>query len=178
METPLSFHYGYQLSRAVAKFGITAIVLPLVPVFLLGLSLPSTLILMTSTFILEYGAAPVGVGLGLNPFFVLFVLLCIAASVNSLLFDIFTIIGTHSVRVAEFLRKNGERARRSKVVDRYGIYGLIPLVWTLGIFACPPVSWVLGWDRTRSFVAIMAGFSFAAVVTTLASVGILKIFFP
>ena len=178
METPSPLHCARHLGFAVVKFVLIGLALPLIPVFLFGQSLPATIALMTSAFIIEYGAAPVGIVLGMNPIVVLWVILCITAGVTLLLFDIFTLIGNHSARVAEFLKKAGERAERSKILKKYGIYGLIPCVWILGFYACPPVSWVLGWDRTRSFIVIMAGETLASVVTILASVGILKIFFP
>jgi uncharacterized membrane protein len=178
MDTPSPPLPVRQLGVALAKFVLAGIVLPLIPVAVFGQPLPATLALMTSTFIIEYGAAPVGIGLGLNPVFVLFVLLCIAAAVTLLLFDIFSLIGTHSARVAAFLEKASERANRSKIIAKYGIYGLIPCVWTLGFYACPPVSWVLGWDRTRSIVIIMAGEAIASVIAILASIGIIRIFFP
>ncbi len=178
METLQLPLYARDLGWALAKFGFTVIALPLVPVFLFGLSLPSTIALMTSTFIIEYGAAAVGVGLDLNPFFVLFVLLCIAAGVTMLLFDIFILVGMHSARVGKFLKKASERAGQSKIISKYGIYGLIPCVMTLGFYACPPIAWVLGWDRTRSFIVIMVGYFAVSVATILASIGILKLFFP
>jgi uncharacterized membrane protein len=178
METPSSLLHLRHFGVALAKFVLAGIVLPLIPVVFLGQPLAATLALMTSTFILEYGAAPVGIGLGLNPVFVLFVLLCIAVAVTILLFDIFSLIGTRSARVAAFLEKASERANRSKIISKYGIYGLIPCVWTLGFYACPPVSWVLGWDRTRSIIVIMAGEAIASVIAILASIGIIRIFFP
>jgi uncharacterized membrane protein len=178
MDTPSPPLPVRQLAIALAKFVLAGIVLPLIPVAVFGQQLGPTLALMTSTFIIEYGAAPVGIGLGLNPVFVLFVLLCIAAAVTMLLFDIFSFIGTHSARVAAFLEKASERANRSNIIAKYGIYGLIPCVWTLGFYACPPVSWVLGWDRNRSIIIIMAGEAFASVLAILASIGIIRIFFP
>jgi hypothetical protein len=163
------------LSCAIAKFVALAIVLPLAPVFLLNLPLPATLALMSSTFLIEYGAAPVGIALGLPPAFVLWVLAWIAAGVTILLFDIFGVIGEQSARVSAFLAKAGERAKKSKILARYGIYALAPLVWTLGFYVCPPVSWVQGLDRTRSFMIIMTGYLAASIVTILGSLGVLQL---
>ena len=178
MEDTAPARYFRHIGPAVAIFLLTGIVLPLLPVLILNQPLGSTLALMTSTFVIEYGAAPIGIGLGLHPALVLYTLVCIAIGVTFLLFGIFDTLGTHSKRVAEFLEKAKNRAGGSKFISRYGIYGLIPCVMTLGIYACPPVSWILGWDRTRSIVLILTGFILISVVTILASIGILRIFFP
>jgi uncharacterized membrane protein len=178
MEDTAPVHYLWHISSAVAVFLLLAIILPLAPVFIIGQPLGSTLALMTSTFVIEYGAAPIGIGMGLHPVPVLFTLVCIAAGVTFLLFGIFDTLGKHSVKVAAFLEKTKSRAGGSKFISRYGIYGLIPCVMTLGIYACPPVSWILGWDRTRSIVLILTGYILISVVTILASIGILRIFFP
>ncbi len=166
-----------RLGIAAGKFLLIAIILPLIPAIVLGLPWGATLALMTSTFIVEYGAATIGVGLGLPPAFVLWVLVCIALGVILLIFDILDALAGHSARVSAFLARAEERTRRSKLISRYGIYGLFPAIMILGIYVCPPVSWILGWDRKYSVLLIMAGYTLAATVTTLATTGVLKFFF-
>ncbi|WAC04178.1 MAG: small multi-drug export protein [Methanoregula sp.] len=165
-------HYFEHLGVAVIKFVLIAIVLPLLPVLAFRDSLAPTIALMTSTFLIEYGAAPIGIGMGLHPFVVLFVLTCIAVGVTLFLFDIFDMMGEHSERVARFLKDSGERARKSKILSKYGIYGLVPCVMTLGFYACPPVAWVFGWRRDMSIMMIMTGYIAVSVLTVLISLGI------
>lgn len=174
-DVPVS-HYFEHLGGALIKFILVAIVLPLLPVLAFRESLAPTLALMTSTFVIEYGAAPIGIGMGLHPVVVLFVLTCIAAGVTLLLFDIFDMMGEHSERVARFLKHAEERARQSKILSKYGIYGLVPCVMTLGFYACPPVAWVFGWNRGRSVLMIMTGYIAISVVTVLVSLGIFDLF--
>jgi hypothetical protein len=151
---------------------VLVVVLPLATAILFALPLSSTIALITSTLVIEYGAAPVGLGLGLPPVFVLFILVCVALGVTLFLFDIFDLLGEQSKRVARFLETSAERAKHSKVLTKYGIYGLVPCVLTLGFYVCPPVSWVLGWRRDLSILLIMAGYIAISTVTILATMGI------
>jgi len=169
--------YLLQLCGAITKTLVLVVVLPLTPAFLYPIPIPSTLALITSTLIIEYGAVPIGIGLGLPPVFVLYVLACVALGVTLTLFDIFDVLGEHSERVSRFLKKSSERAKRSSFLTRYGTYGLVPGVMTLGFYVCPPVSWVLGWPRNRSILLIMAGYIIISIVTILATMGIFSLIF-
>ena len=93
------------LCPAITRGFLLAIVLPLIPVFLFGFPLSSGLALITGTFIIEYGAAALGIGLGLHPIYVLYVLVCVAFGVTLTMFDIFDILGENSTRVSRFLEK-------------------------------------------------------------------------
>ena len=165
-------HYFEHLAGAAVKFVLIAIALPLLPAIVFNEPFAPVVALVTSTFVVEYGAAPIGIGMGLNPFFVLFTLTCIAIGVTLFLFDIFDMMGEHSERVARFLDSAGTQAKKSKVLSKYGIYGLVPCVMTLGFYACPPVAWVFGWRRDISILMIMTGYISISVLTLLISMGI------
>jgi len=173
METAPAIRIGI----AFVQFFLIALLLPLIPALLFGLSFPATLALMASGFIIEYGASPLGIGLKLPPVFVLFVLVCIAAGTMLLLFDLFRLIGDSSIRISRFLEKARIRAQGSRIISRYGIWGLIPCVWILGFYVCTPVAWVLGWNRTHAIAITLAGFIFAATITILASMGLFAVLF-
>jgi len=175
METGTIPHYLLQLCGAITKALVLVVALPLTTAFLLTIPLPTTLILITSTLVIEYGAAPIGIGFGLHPPFVLYVLVCVALGVTLLLFDVFDIMAEHSNRVSQFLKKSSERAKQSSFLTKYGIYGLVPCVFTLGFYVCPPVSWALGWRRDRSILLIMAGYITISVLTILATMGIFSV---
>jgi hypothetical protein len=82
METGTRPHYLLRLFGAIIKALVMVFLLPLGPAFLLTLSVPSTLALIMSTLVIEYGAAPVGIGLGLPPLFVFYVLVCVAMGLS------------------------------------------------------------------------------------------------
>ena len=177
MDTRTIPHYLLRLFGTITKALLMVFVLPITPAILFTIPLPPTLALITSTLVIEYGAAPIGIGLGLNPVFVVYVLVCVALGVTLVLFDIFDILGEHSERVSRFLKKSSERAKQSSFLTKYGIYGLVPGVMTLGFYVCPPVSWVLGWPRNRSILLIMAGYIVISIVTILATMGIFSLIF-
>jgi len=177
MKTGTIPHYLISLCEAITKALVLVVVLPLTTTFLFTISIPSTLALITSTLVIEYGAAVIGIGVGLPPVFVLYVLVCVALGITLALFDVFDILGEHSEWVSQFLKKSSERAKQSSFLTKYGIYGLVPCVFTLGFYVCPPVSWVLGWRRDRSILLIMAGYITISIVTILATMGIFSLIF-
>jgi len=177
METRPAPDYLVPLLRAIIKALVLVVVLPLTVAFLFAIPIPSTVALITGTLIIEYGAAPIGLGLGLHPVFVLYVLVCVALGITLVLFDIFAIMGEHSERVSRFLKKSSDRAQQSSLLTKYGIYGLVPGVMTLGFYVCPPVSRVLGWQKNRSILLIMTGYITISIVTILATMGIFSLVF-
>ncbi|HVN73208.1 MAG TPA: hypothetical protein VMT44_01290 [Methanoregula sp.] len=176
---PFPFQRVEHPGSAVFRFLIIAVALPLIPAFtFLPSRLPEILTFLGATFVLEYGAAAVGIGLGLPAAYVLFVISCFGVGISLFLFDLLGAIGNRSSRVRSFLEKSGEQAGRSRLFSRYGIYGLVPCVIIISIYVCPPAAWVFGWDRSRSLALILGGFLSAAIVTTLACLGIFHVFFP
>jgi hypothetical protein len=165
----------WDLTMTIAKGILLAVFLPIAPSLLFNIPVPSVLALIASTFVIEDGAAAVGVGMGLHPLYALYVVTCIALGVTVTLFDIFDLTGRHSKRVSGFLAKSSERAGRSVFLKKYGIYGLVPCVITLGFYVCPPVSWVMGWPKNRSILLIMGGYIGISVVTILATLGFFRI---
>lgn len=175
MESSTIPHFLRYVSFTITRGLILAFMLPLIPAFIFDIPIASSLALITGTFIIEYGAAALGIGLGLPPLYVLYVLACVALGVTLTLFDIFYLLGEHSEKVSRFLKNSEERAGRSTFLKKYGIYGLVPCVITLGFYICPPVSWVLGWPRDRSILLIMAGYITISIVTILATMGFFTI---
>jgi hypothetical protein len=105
------------------------------------------------------------------------VLTCVALGITLFLFDLFDTLGRHSERVARFLARSEEKAKQSTLLSKYGIFGLVPCVLTLGFYVCPPVSWALAWRRDYSILLIMGGFIAISVVLILATLGLFSILF-
>ncbi|MFA6332291.1 MAG: small multi-drug export protein [Methanoregula sp.] len=167
-----------RLSRAAAICLLFVLVLPVCAALALALPLTSVFALIGSTLLIEYGAAPVGIALGLPPAYVFFALTSIALGIVLALFGIFDTLGEHSERVKQFLKTAKLRADSSRILSHYGIYGLVPVVLVFGFYFCPPIAWVLGWDRKRSIALILAGYCIASAALILAAAGILAIIFP
>ena len=178
MESDAFPPYIPQLIGAIAKCIALVLIIPCAAAFLLSQSVPATLALITSTLIIEYGAAPIGIGLGLHPAFVLLIISCVALGITLFLFDIFDTLGQHSERVARFLARSEEKAKQFTYLSRYGIYGLIPCVLTLGFYVCPPLSWALAWRRDYSIILTMGGFIVISIILILITLGLFSIIFP
>jgi uncharacterized membrane protein len=163
---------------ALARGIIIAIVLPLLPVLLFGYPLMPAIALVSSGLLLEYGAAPVGLALGLTPVFVFWVLMCTECGIFLGLFDIFDSVGHTWPPVARLLEKTRQVVHRYSLAERYGIVGLIPCEIIIGVYANAPASWVLGWDKYRSLAFTMAGYIPSLVLTIFATIGLLGRFFP
>jgi hypothetical protein len=171
-------HYVRNLVVAISKGIVLVVVLPLVAAIVFAQSPAATIALITTTLVIEYGAAPVGIGLGLDPAFVLFVLACVALGITLFLFDLFDILGRHSERVARFLLRSEEKVKKSKLISRYGMYGLVPCVLTLGFYVCPPISWALAWRRDYCIILIMGGFIAISGILILVTRGVFNVIFP
>ena len=169
--------YLRNLAVAIIKGIVLVVVLPFAAALLFAQPLPSTAALITSTLVIEYAAAPIGIGLGLHPVFVLFVLTCVALGITLFLFDLFDTLGRHSERVARFLSRSEEKAKKSTLLSRYGIYGLVPCVLTLGFYVCPTVSWVLAWRRDYAIILIMGGFIAISGILILGTLGLFSVIF-
>jgi hypothetical protein len=178
MESAMIPPYIRPLAGAIVTCAGLVILIPLAAAIIFSQSVPATLALITSTVIIEYGAAPVGIALGLHPAFVLAVLTSVALGVTLFLFELFDTLGRHSERVARFLARSEEKVKESDYLSRYGIYGLVPCVLTLGFYVCPPVSWACAWRRDYAILLIMGGYIAISVILILATLGLFSIIFP
>lgn len=166
------------IAAALGRGVFIAIALPLIAALLLGYSAMSTLALVGSGLLLEYGGAPVGLALGLSPAFVFFVLVCTEIGLFIGFFDSFDSIGHTWPPAARFLDRTRAFVHGHSLAERYGILGLIPLEIIIGVYANAPVSWVLGWNKYRSLAFTMIGYLPCLILTILATVGLLGMYFP
>ena len=163
---------------ALGKGILVAVALPLLATLLLDIPAGPVLALIGSGFIIEYGAAPVGLTLGLSPGIVFFVLLCTATGIFLCLYEICESIGRTSEPVKRFLEKSRRFASDSTLVGRYGIIGLIPCVILFGLFVNAPVAWLLGWGKYPALLFTTAGFALALAVTVMAGTSLLEAAVP
>lgn len=169
--------YIRPLMGAILKCVGFVVIIPVAAAYLFSQSIPATLALIPSTLLIEYGAAPLGLGLGLHPVFVLAAIISIALGIVLPMFDIFDTLGQHSTRVAQFLARSEAKVNQSAFISKYGIYGLIPCVLTLGLYVCPPVSWALGWRRDHAILLTMGGFIAITLILILITLGVFQVIF-
>jgi uncharacterized membrane protein len=125
------------------------------------------------------GGIPLGLSLGLDPILTLI----IAIVANSILF--LPVFGLLDLLYKKFLYKvkifnsylEWVRQRKKPWVDKYGFLGLtlfvaIPLP-TSGVYTGTTLSWLLGMDWKRAYLAVGLGVILAGVVVLLAALGII-----
>jgi Putative small multi-drug export protein len=151
------------------------LVLPLVLTLLLALPVTSTLALLAMTLVIEYGAAPGGIALGLPPGFVLVVLCSVALGMTLMLYSLFDTLATSSKRVDRFLARSQKRADQSSILANYGIFGLVPCVMILGFYVCPAIAWICGWRRDYAILLTMTGYILISIATILVASDVITI---
>lgn len=167
-------HIGRALGRGIA----CALVLPLVPALLFQLPLSSALALIGSGLLIEYGAAPVGIALGLPPAYVFWVLVCTETGIFLCLFDIFDTLGHTWEPATRLLERTKELVHQSAAAERYGILALIPSEILLGVYINAPAAWVLGWREEYALLLTMAAYCLALLVTLFLTIGFFQTYLP
>ncbi len=167
-----------RLTGAISKGVMFILVIPLAVALLFQIPAINSLVLIGTALVIEYGAAPIGISMGLPPFFVFLVLSCVALGIMLLLYDLFDSIGDHSERVRAFLERSRKRAANSSILGKYGIYGLPVVVLTLGFYICPPIAWVCGWDKKRSLLYTMFGYCVVTALLILFTRDVIQLLLP
>ncbi len=164
------------LTLTIARGILLTVILPLVPVFIFNISLPSALALITGTFVIEYGAAALGVGMGLNPLYILYTLTFVALGVTLTMFDIFNLLG-QAFRKGITVFGNVFRTGRA-----FSVFEKIRDLWSGSVCDDPGIlclpSGILG-DGVATeqvyILLIMGGYIIISIVTILATVGFFRI---
>lgn len=126
------------------------------------------------------GGIPLGLSLGLDPIFTLF----IAVLANTLLFlPVFLGLELFYERLLSkwkpfHLYLKRVRKKGQPWVERYGFLGLtlfvaVPLPAS-GVYTGTTLSWLLGMDRRKAFLAVCLGVTLAGVVVLLTTLGIMS----
>ncbi len=154
----------------VALIGVPSLI-SLLP----GVRADHLIALIGSTLLIESGAPVAGVAMGLPPGVVLVQVCSVALGMILLIFTLLDTLDAESPGVSNLLEKVQQRYNRSKTLQNYGIYGLVPGMVILGVLICPPIAWLVGWDRRRSVLLMMIGFTIAAAGTLAIATGFLRL---
>jgi uncharacterized membrane protein len=139
-------------------------------------------VLVTASPISELrGGIPLGISLGLDPWFAFVV----AIAVNALIFfPVFFVLrlfyDKFLFRIPLFGRYlNGLRQRGKPVVDKYGFWGLflfvaVPLPFT-GAYTGTILAWLLGVDWKKASPAVGVGVLVAGIIVFLITLGAIGI---
>jgi uncharacterized membrane protein len=133
--------------------------------------------LVASIFILQPLAVAVGLGLGIHPVQVMFIMMSFGISVIFVLFGICDIFAERSEWLHQHLKKIEAITEKSKMFKKYGIYTFIPFIWVpgVGLYGCVMIAWLFKWRSARAGAIILSGWIIAALIVLLTSIGIFQI---
>jgi uncharacterized membrane protein len=133
--------------------------------------------MVASIFILQPLAVAVGLGLGIYPVQVMFIMISFGISVILVLPGICDIFAEQSEWLRQNLKKIEKITQKSEMFRRYGIYAFIPFIWVpgVGLYGCIMIAWLFKWRSVRAGAIILAGWILAALIVLLTSIGIFQI---
>jgi len=133
--------------------------------------------LVASIFILQPLAVAVGLGLGIHPVQVMFIMMSFGISVIFVLFGICDIFAERSEWLHRHLKKIEAITEKSEMFKKYGIYTFIPFIWVpgIGLYGCVMIAWLFKWRSARAGAIILSGWIIAALIVLLTSIGIFQI---
>ncbi len=148
---------------------------PLGSALLLGLSLPRAAALVGTALFIEYGAGPVGVLMGLPPWWVLSAECSVALGVILVIYALLDASLLVSGRWQARVLGISKRFSSSRLVASYGVYALLPGIVIAGFYVSTPVAWFFRWDRRTATGLMVAGYVAAAGVTLAGTMGLLSL---
>ena len=133
--------------------------------------------MIISIFILQPLAVAVGLGLGIHPVQVMFIMISFGISVILVLPRICDMFAERSEWLQKNLKKIETVTQKSEMFRKYGMYTFIPFIWVpgVGLYGCVMIAWLFKWRGVRAGASILAGWILAALIVLLTSIGIFRI---
>jgi len=118
--------------------------------------------LALTTFLLQAGAAGSG-AVGSNGVADLLVVTSFGLGYIAAEFEVLDRLAYRSSRISAWISGVSRRSAEIRLLPRFGMLLLLPLMWMpgIGLYGGVVVAWVLRWDRLRSFAVLAAGWMLA-----------------
>ncbi|HTY53163.1 MAG TPA: hypothetical protein VMB35_08205 [Methanomicrobiales archaeon] len=143
-----------------------------------GGSPPHHVIGFVIAILLLQGLAPLtGIGMGLPVPHLLLASISVATGVILGVFMVCDIFAGRSERITKWMGKIQATMDKYRVLNRYGEYMLIPIMWVpgIGLYGTPVVAWVLHWRTHRSILLMLTGWLIACLTVTGLTEGVLAL---
>ena len=94
-------------------------------------------------------------------------------------FEILDALSTESKRVAGWIARVDEKARKLTLIERYGVYTLVPLMWIpgIGLYGGVIIAWIFDWNRRQAIALLATGWLLACSAVLLFVLGLLRYIF-
>ena len=141
-----------------------AVVVPLAIGAVSAIDSAQVLTLITSTFVLQAAAPPIGLAIGLSPAAILLIMACFAIGIVMAIFEVCDGLAASSERVRKWIDKLGKITDKYPVIKKYGAISCLFIAWIpgVGVYGTPVIAWVLKWKRLPSVIFTVIGFVIAA----------------
>ncbi len=163
---------------AVATLLLLFVVLPVLVGLVSGSSPLATIGFEFSVLLLQGLSPTVGIGIGLPVVNLILIDLFVAAGVIIVVFRICDLFADRSERDTRWIGKVQKTMERYRILNRYGEYMLIPIMWVpgIGLYGTPVVAWVLWWRGMRAVALMLTGWLIACLTVVGVTEGILAFF--
>jgi len=160
--------YGLALSTAI----------PVLLGLILDVPAGRILTLITSTLVLQANGVFVGLGLGLDPWFVLVVMTFVELGAVLAIYEILETF-EESERVKRFTKKTEEGIKKYPYLAKYGAATLIilPAMPIVGLYSSVAVGWLLRWNKLQCIFFITVGWILVVVFLMLVALGFIQAIF-
>jgi predicted Na+-dependent transporter len=153
------------ISRALMFFFALAVGIPLILGYLSGLPPAQILTLVTSTFILQAAAPPVGLAMGLSTAAILVIMACFALGIVLAILEICEGLAATSPRMKRWVGNIEKKTQKYPWIQKYGPITCIGIAWIpgVGLYGTPIIAFILGWKKIPSLLFTVLGFFVACI---------------
>ncbi|MBP1929202.1 putative membrane protein [Methanolinea mesophila] len=167
-----------QILKAFFFFFIFGLAIPLFIGVIAGVPVGVIVALISSTFLLQATASPVGVGMGLSPAVILSVMTSFAVGMVLGILEICDTFAQSSEKVRNWLDKVEKKMQKVKIIYKYGSISCVFISWIpgLGLYSTPVIAWLFRWKRLPAVFFTVLGFFLVSLGFLLLSEGLITIF--
>ncbi len=154
-----------QISKAFLLFIGFAMAIPLLIGALSGINSTQVLTLVTSAFVLQAAAPPIGLAMGLSPATIIVIMACFAIGIVMAIIEICDGLAASSARIRKWIDKLGKITDKHPVIKKYGAISCLFIAWIpgVGVYGTPVIAWIMKWKRLPSIIFTVSGFVIAAI---------------
>jgi predicted Na+-dependent transporter len=154
-----------KLLEAVLVFVVAGMAAPLIIGLITGISSGQILTLVTSIFILQAAAPPVGLAIGLSSLSIIVIMGFFAFGITLSIFSVCQGLAETSERVSSWITRLRNTTDKYPQIQKYGALSCIFIAWIpgIGLYGTPVIAWLMKWRKFPSILFTVTGFLVASI---------------